>query len=587
MAISRNGHTPPYYEYGTKFVIVENKSSTQQQLPDPVSITDPHMIYIPAYQRKMVWKKEDIEKLIETKSNLYGTVILATFSTDPESPMTLVDGLQRLGVITAFLFHLYPLVLSSSPSDQTNAPLFTRLNIAAERYNPVYQHNHQMLMTHHRIGIRESYKDVSDVIELYIKNELKESPQEFSINIISSLMDRYVAIDPYFGFKNDKELTDTFLNINSTGVILSDVDLLRSEILSQSYHVGWPEQDTLDAENHFTEVFQPQKGGNKSGMKVLGSNLYAAIQDDKKSTTVPEPKKLLFKTWDKVDMKEMDSLLEFLDGSVTAGDETLSDKTRKWKELSEIFRCGDLPFAITVWYFYLEYYLKGKVPDFVGGSEDTTNDCRLLLRAFYRRLIDGSIGQMSSIMQDVINGNISTVDQIAENVNPEDKAGKLDKNPLNLWLTQSLRTMDPTKSKRIFNACMLPDRGIAGKFLPKVFENRAGSWNIDHLIPKTHKIKNTEGEKQINQLVNLSPLTYDLNHLAKTTPCKIKLESKGLYSQAKLQHPYIEWLCDYHYAHIQVTTDNLNDQKHLVLNSEITIGNDRINKIAEILSTKL
>lgn len=587
MGISRNGHTPPYYEYGTKFVIVKEKSATKQQLPPSVSITDPHMVYIPAYQRKLVWRIDDIQKLVDTKSNLYGTVILATFSTDPESPMTLVDGLQRLGVITAFLFHLYPLVLSPTPSDQTNAPLFTRLNISAERYHPVYEHNHDMLLNHPRIGIRESYKELSEVIECYVKDELKNSPQEFAKKIIFSFMDRYIAIDPYYGFKTDKELTDTFLNINSTGVDLSPVDLLRSEILSQAYHLGWPEQDTLDVENHFTEVFQPQRGGNKSGMRVLGENLYGAIQDDMITGKNPAPKKLLFKTWDSLDKNEIDSFLDFLRIMIDAGDERLPDKTMKWKELSEIFRCGDLPFAITAWYFYLQYYLKSKIPDFVGGTENTTNDCRLLLRAFYRRLIDGTIGQMTGIMQDIINENISTVEEIASKVNPESKAGKMNVNPSNLWLTQSLRTIDPTKAKRIFNACLLPDSGSTNKFEPMVFDNKPGCWNIDHLIPKSHKISNVEGEKQISQLVNLAPLLYDLNHLAKTTPCKVKLEPSGLYSQAKHLHKYLEWLCDSHYTGITGTKDSLNDQENLALNSATPIGNNRIEQIAKILLNKL
>ena len=595
MAISRNGQTPPYYEYGTKFVIVKDKNYTKQQLLDPVSITDPHMVYIPSYQRKLVWKKEDIVKLINTKSNLYGTVILATWSTDPESPMTLVDGLQRLGVITAFLTHLYPLVLSTNPSDQTNAPLFSRLSINAERYHPVYEHNHNILLNHPRIGIRESYKEISDVVESYVKEQLKNSPQEFAKKCISSLMDRYVAIDPYYGFKSDKELTDTFLNINSTGVDLSDVDLLRSEILSQAYQLGWPEQDTLDIENEFTEVFQPAKGVINFGMKVLGENIYEAIQDNR-TTTQSTPKKFLFKTWDNLDKNEIECLLDFLELAKNAGDDRLPNKTQKWKELSEIYRCGDLPFAITVWYFYLQYYLKKRIPDFIGGTVDTTVDCRLLLRAFYRRLLDGSIGQITKVMQDIITEKISTVHQIVENVNPEGKIGTMDREPPIQWLIQSLRTIDPTKSKRIFNACMLPDRGMMGSFEPKLFENRSGAWNIDHLIPVKHKIINEEGEKQINQLVNLAPLTYDQNHLAKITPCEVKLQHNGVYSSVQSEHPYVKWLCTIHYTnHLndpkisspQGNKTTLNSQTCLTINSAPAIGNERINEIAQILKTKL
>ncbi len=587
MAISRNGHTPPYYEYGTKFVIVKDKNSTKQQLDPSVSVTDPHMVYIPAYQRKLVWKKDDIKELVNTKSNLYGTVILATWSTDPESPMTLVDGLQRLGVITAFLYHLYPLVLSQSPSDQTNAPFFNRLSINAERYHPVYEQNQEILLNHYRIGIRESYKELSDTIQSFIEDELHSAPQEFAEKIIASFMDRYIAIDPYYGFKTDKELTDTFLNINSTGVALTEVDLLRSQILSQVYSLGWPEQETLDFENDFTEVFQPQKGGNKSGMKVLGGNLYSVIQEDRATKIHPNPKEFLFKTWDKLDKKETESLLDYLNDAINAGDERLANKTRMWKELSEIYRCGDLPFAIAVWYFYKEYYQKGKVPDFVGGTESTTNDCRLLLRACYRRVIDGTVGQMTSVLQDIISEKINTVNEIAEAINPESTAGKINVDPSDLWLKQSLRTIDPTKAKRVFNACLLPNRGSTNKFEPMVFENKPRAWNIDHLIPKSHKIKNKEGEKQINQLVNLAPLHYDLNHLAKTTPCKIKLESTGLYSQAKKDHEYLEWLCDQHYPSISGNKDELNNQDCLTLDASNPIGSSRIEKISEILSKKI
>ena len=588
MTINRAGNTPQYYEYGTKYVIMPDKSSTSEDLPEPVSITGPHLVYIPPYQRKLVWKDEDVSKLIHTKSLLYGNVILAVQPTGRDLPMTLVDGLQRLGVVTAFLYHMYPLVLSSTPKDQINADLFKKLSINTEKFQPVYEHNHKLLLKHPRVGIRESYKELSDSIESYIVEQLKENPKEFSKNLLSAFMNRFIAIDPYFGFQSDKELTETFLNINSTGVILSHVDLLRSDILSQAYLLKWLEEDTLEIENKFTEVFQPQRGGNKCGMKVLGENLYNAIQDSSK--------KNLFKTWNELDKQEIEDFLEYLENAINAGDEKLPDKTPAWKELSEIYRCGDLPFAITVWYFYLNYFKQDKKPDFVGGKEDTTDDCRFLLRAFYRRLIDGTIGQITGVLQDLIKKQISSIKDLAELINPENKAGSLNKDPLDLWLFQSLRTIDPTKAKRIFNACLLPNRNDKGDFSPKTFRNSVIGWNIDHLIPKKHKEKNKEGEKQINQLVNLAPLPYDLNHLAKTTPCETKLKPEGLYSAAAANHPYLNWLINDHYItyskNNKITTPQgdinvLNAQICLTAKSDPPIGDDRIKKLAEILKQKL
>lgn len=239
--------------------------------------------------------------------------------------------------------------------------------------------------------------------------------------------------------------------------------------------------------------------------------------------------------------------------------------------------------------------MEGNIPDFMGGTYDTQSDCRILLRSFYRRVIDGTIGRIGNIASDVIQekGHLDNASDIATKINSESNAGNLDSDPDEGWLVQRLRKVEPSRAKRVFNACLLPERtDLVTSFNPLIYGIKAGEWNIDHLIPKSQIISEKPGDEEGDQLPNLAPLTSELNTQAKNYPCEQKLGPTGMYSKIVSKHNYIHWLVNVHYKNykdkkLKDSSHSLDSQDCLVVNAEVNVGDDRIKKIFSILKSRL
>ena len=352
--IERTGKTPIYADYGTMYALCDQQNPPEQWsdlLKKCAPPNGPKPVVIPPYQRKLVWGEEDIDAIVHSKSNLFGTVILATFS--EKNPWILIDGLQRFATVTAFLVALYDEVLAPTPNNSTAAPHFESISLQYERLNPVYKHNHDMLMTHGRTGIKNSYKQLFSEVKKYVLEKIKDEPEKFGADMTLTLLQKQIAVDPYHGFTSEIELVNTFLEINSTGVDLSKLDLLRTLIITKAFQLGWSEDSIETVENSFTDVFQPTKTNNFT--KLLGTQIYNVMSELQSS----DPK-FIFPNWDTIDKKTFDDLFEYIETVYSLRKETVSgDKTQYlFPYLAEIFRCGGLPFAAYVWFYYKNHYLK-------------------------------------------------------------------------------------------------------------------------------------------------------------------------------------------------------------------------------------
>lgn len=576
MVIERAGYTPPYYEFAVKYAIV-SYDKPKDKWDSAVKELEPEPIEIPTYQRSIVWRRQQVEDLLDSNSALFGTVILAKYQ---DRPLSLIDGLQRLATATALLFKLYGEVLSPTPANKTAAVHFKKLQALVGGRQPIVSHNDNMLKRHTRVALQDSYVALSENIEDIVTEELDSEPAQFAAKVQKMLLSKQIAIDPYFNFSDRGELTNTFITMNSTGIALSEVDLLRAELVEQAINMNWTPGPIQDMENKFTETFE--MGPDKSDMKVLGKNIYDGLKDNYEH---------IFLDWSSLTPEHVDDLLDFINGAIEAGD------TRNHPYLTEIFECGGLPFAITMMYFYKIHHMKGEEPDFLGGELNTNYQCRLLLRAFYRKLIDGTIGKIGPEALGLITGKITKVEDLSSRINPETFAGPLDSNPKMAWLTQRLRQTDLTRSKRIFNACMLPERTDASSsFTPLIFGKKQSHYAIDHLIPKATLIDASPGEHEINLLPNFAPLTNAVNSIAKAYPCERKIRPHEVYSTLSGKHPFIDWLVEEHYRNHEKdppvrisgkTIHPLDAQSCLEPNATPPIGDDRIKKIAKILETRL
>jgi hypothetical protein len=580
MAIGRKGPTPVLFNYPIEYAIVD-RDQTKKTLPGPIMDLDPATLRIPTYQRRLVWKEKQIESLIDSTSTLFGTVILASYDGNPE--LILIDGLQRFATTTSILYHLYPIVLSSEATHELKDQ-FKRLSARVKEFYPIIEHNHNVLKNHSRVGVKDSFIEldarVRKVIEgklIYEVPEKKESAEKFTEKINNTFLKKQIAIDIYDGFDNKRELIHTFLNINSTGLILKEIDLLRSEIIQQAELLHWDENETYTFENKFTELFQ---GRGKKQEEVLGKNLYDAFEKNQK---------YVFPKWDNLQKSDVDEFLNFIDDIKEASLATNEDgKSRKFPFLYEIFECGSLPFAITVWYFYRIVIIdKEEKPDFMGGEYDTTVERHTLLRAFYRKVIDGTIGRTGNVAANLMQRKIKGFSELIKEINPENNCGNIDSEPNQGWLFQQLRVADITDSRRIFNAIRLPIRDDdESMFKPIIYGKGSADWNIDHLIPTGHHKKSEAGIIEANRLPNLAPLPAKYNREVKDTPCERKLTSDGVYSRITGLHDYSDWLVQ-EYPNV-LNSGDLDNQKMLQPTVEQdSIGDIRIKKIAKMLKDRL
>ena len=576
MNLERPTRTPKFVEYAINYAL----KSPDQEWPDDVADFDPNPIKIPPYQRKIVWDEKTIIDFLNSKAVLFGTVILA--QTPKEESLILLDGLQRFATATAILNYLHSEILPKI----TNAEVkkyFKRLTADTENRQIIFEHNDHHLRNNTRRGIQESYKQLYENVKCVINELKKKSFEELAEKLIQTFIKKQIAIDTYHGFKNSGEYTQTFIHINSTGIDLTQVDLLRSEIIQQAEDKKWEPSDIDEAENRFTEVFQSSK---IKATKVLGKHLY--------DTLIHDPN-IVFKNWENLTKEDVDDLLDFIDRTYEASNEENEDGNKKWPYLHENFQCGDIPFAIITWFYHKKYQEHDELPDFLGGQLNTTNDLHVLLRAFYRRIVNSSMNRTDVAASKLIRGNNPEIFQnmmtVADEINPTDEGlGELiDKT----WIRNSVRKSNTGKMRRIFNACLLPRSNLNGKFQPLHYGSGNG-WTVDYLIPRGARFKDIGLDDQIDLVVNKIPIRSDLKKQLKDKSCLEKLNSSETLMKIKNKHPYLMWLMGEHckkYNELVLEDTSgeyaLNSPKCLSDSANPPIGKERLEKIVELLYNRI
>jgi len=589
LPINRETDNKTFYEFAEEFYLVSSLRSraTPKVSRSITRLAEP--LEIPFYQRGIEWGEDEIEELVNTKSSLFGTVILALTNKSPKK-LQLIDGLQRFATVTALLEILYPTVLAPRYTNKIAGKYFSTLRKITKDTIEVVQYNDNVLKSDYmREAVRKSYLKFRTEMKSYVKSELenKKKAEIFANKLTSMLKDKVIGVDVYKNFQNAAELTNSFIALNSTGVELSAVDLLRARLVEQALIRNWSEKDIQNMEEEFTKVFVPPS--NKKHMRILGFTLVHALDKNPKT---------IFPNWKKLKKKDVENFLEFVNKTFEA-----CKKHDEFPYLYEIFKCGGLPFTILTLYFYRFYFLKRKKPDFYIRSRNSNrrsnsrgmsskHTCTKLLQVFYRKIIEGRIGRINPAAEMAATKKTISLDSLLKKINPE-TSGPVNGKPNKSWLEQQLRKAKTHEAQRIFNACLLPKRTEARTtFEPKKYGTAEGEWNIDHLIPQKKLKEDAPGGIEGQLLPNFSPLPFDLNISVKNTPCSKKL-GNGVYSEASASsHPYVRWLANVHYPKYNGRSNSkkLDTQAELVHNpnpNSKAVGDERIKKITELLVSRI
>ena len=91
--ITRNTRTPKLCLYPIEYALTKNNKESENW-SKKVQEYDPNPIFIPSYQRPIVWGGTKIKDFINSTSKLFGSVILV--STDMNKPIILLDGFAKI-----------------------------------------------------------------------------------------------------------------------------------------------------------------------------------------------------------------------------------------------------------------------------------------------------------------------------------------------------------------------------------------------------------------------------------------------------------------------------------------------------------
>jgi hypothetical protein len=256
--------------------------------------------------------------------------------------------------------------------------------------------------------------------------------------------------------------------------------------------------------------------------------------------------------------------------------------------IKELALSGSLPFSIMVLYYYKRLLVAGLSPSYLIGGNAEDSDLHDFLRATYRALLAGTIGQLGPVAEKVLRGTYGSLNAVATEINNTTGAGPLGASPTPGWIKAQLLNINKEKAKRVFNACLLPlNSNLGGAFQPMIFGRASNMWQIDHLIPEKLLVKAKSGYLEGQRIQNFAPLVSQQNKVASNTQCSSKMASGGIYENLVLTttgiHPFLSWLVG---TQLNMGAP-LDDQTLLQPNSAPNVGDQRIAQLDSMLASRI
>lgn len=582
MAVQRSGPTPTYGEYVTRRVVIPTNQAASPQVLQLGSNIE--WFEIPTYQRGITWTADQLDEFIGSPSILLGNVIFGSFPKTAAqqycptpSYLHLVDGLQRFAVGTALLNEIHDRYIGPNPMQAHLTHHFPQLPIFYSTWSPIYKHNDVELSNYKRTAIRDQYVGLKKSVRSWFQAVEDDQRLPNIAPLLERLFnDRQIAVDVYFNFPSALSLMGTFIGLNTVRVDLGYIDLFRSVVVERATSDQWPDSTIEDIENRFTETFV-------NDQKPIGDLLPFATVCYQLSTSGKGDQ--IFPSWaSTLTDQEVDGFLQFVADFLTASHSP---------ELAEIRSVGSIPFGICLAYYYRVYRTTGTRPAFLTGSPTVGESAELItfLRACYRVLLAGRIGRTREFIEPALTSSKPLVDvaeDMAVRMSNKSLTSQLDLG----YLIGILKGIDRQKSKRIFNAMLLPISGGAS-YSPLAFGRKSVEYNVDHIIPESLIQGNAPGASEVNRIQNFVPLPQNDNIVARATSASQKLAVGGLYRNVRgvgAGHPYMDFLIQQFDSLVAAGSSaaaKFDDQRLLEANQSPGIGDERIQEIASTLQQRL
>lgn len=515
--VFRTGPTPAFFEYVCK------RALTNPGTPLPIALQQLNVtpVRIPSFQRGIEWGEEEVVKFLNSESVLFGNAVVGMFPNN--EPGVLVDGLQRFAIGTALLSSLYDRVLSPQPNNPAAAAHFVRLHVHVQHFQPVYAHNHAQFLNHNRRAISTPYRSLCREVDRLIDGVLLQ-PQRVAAEaakITAAMLDKQIAVDEYWNFSSQVELANTFIGLNTVRVELGPVDLIRAYVVDAATGQNWPSQDIARIENDITARFT-QAGKTRPELVPTATVVLKCLQS--RDGLAPD---LIFPAWPAITPAAVDQFLDFVDRMLAVSDRRAAAASSVY--LREIRECGYLPFAFVILFYYRQLLQTGTLPPFFAAANTAADaDLHNLLRAVYRVVLEGRVGRTGEIAERIARDAYTTLSGVADAVTAATSSGPLTGPPGPNWLKTYLAQADSKRARRVFNACLLPDRTQpGGPFAPLPFGTRGTEWQVDHLLPEANLQPNQPGYPEADSLRNFAPLPQPVNRANANTPCSQKLAAGG------------------------------------------------------------
>ncbi|QVJ96149.1 DUF262 domain-containing protein [Mycoplasma mycoides subsp. capri] len=255
------------------------------------------IVEIPLYQRQYCWSKENIHSLLndlldryqDNRQHFFGTITEATAPIDTDSPNGLkhriIDGQQRLTTCLLLIHFFNSKIIRNKESNILQQSIFKEKELKIKEFT-----------LEKRSDDQESWsisEDIKKIINYYTSNELDNSEINFSDKkikenyeiiknffdskkfivddykrLLNIFLDKFIFSSLIYPINDPFEEMTIFENLNSKGVPLDDLDLIKNIIMLADQNKN-PKDNLRQFDKYIWNLVSNGEWKNKDKEKVI------------------------------------------------------------------------------------------------------------------------------------------------------------------------------------------------------------------------------------------------------------------------------------------------------------------------------